>query len=212
MMEERHIAYQHTTPYAVLNKLTKDTKRIWLVFHGYGQLSRYFLRKFEGLDPVENYIIAPQGISKTYLEGFSGRVGASWMTSEDRLTEIANQKVYIDAVIAAHQIDWADKRLVYFGFSQGVATMCRYAAHARLPFDQMILWAGMFPPELANKDYDFLNRKISVKYFTGSRDPFYETGMKEGQVSKVRAVLGVDAEVRTFDGVHEVRADLINAL
>jgi len=212
MMEQRHITFQHTTPYGVLNELTGNTRRIWLVFHGYGQLSRYFLRKFEGLNPEENYVIAPQGISKTYLEGFSGRVGASWMTSEDRLTEIANQKAYIDAVLRAHHIDWTDKRLVYFGFSQGVATMCRYAAHAKQPFEQMILWAGTFPPELERVDFDFCDQNVSVKYFTGSNDPFYQAGMKEDQVIKVRAALGVEAEVREFEGVHEVKADLINAL
>ncbi len=212
MMEQRHITFQHTTPYGVLNELTENTRRIWLVFHGYGQLSRYFLRKFEGLNPEENYVIAPQGISKTYLEGFSGRVGASWMTSEDRLTEIANQKAYIDAVLRVHHIDWTDKRLVYFGFSQGVATMCRYAAHAKLPFEQMILWAGTFPPELERVDFDFCDQNVSVKYFTGYNDPFYQAGMKEDQVSKVRAALGVEAEVREFEGVHEVKADLINAL
>ena len=53
MMEQRHITFQHTTPYGVLNELTENTRRIWLVFHGYGQLSRYFLRKFEGLNPEE---------------------------------------------------------------------------------------------------------------------------------------------------------------
>ena len=212
MMEEKYITYQHTTSYGVLNELTASTRRIWVVFHGYGQLSRYFLRKFEGLDPSENYIIAPQGISKTYLEGFSGRVGASWMTSEDRLTEIHNQKTYIDAVLDAHDIDWSDKRLVYFGFSQGVATMCRYAAHAKRSFDQMILWAGTFPPELERNDFDFCDQAFSVKYFTGSSDPFYQVGMKEAQVSKVRSVLGVEAEVIEFEGVHEVKAHLINAL
>jgi len=54
------------------NKLSPSTKRIWLIFHGYGQLSEYFLRKFHTLDPETNFLIAPQGLSKFYLEGFTG--------------------------------------------------------------------------------------------------------------------------------------------
>ena len=34
--------------------------------------------------------MAPEGLSRFYLEGFSGKVGATWMTREDRLNDIDN--------------------------------------------------------------------------------------------------------------------------
>lgn len=209
---EQHIPYEHRAPYCTLNRLTNNTKRVWLVFHGYGQLSRFFIRKFEALDPNLNFIIAPQGLSRYYLEGFSGRVGASWMTSEDRLTDIENQKSYLDQVVSRECGNISNADLVYFGFSQGVATMCRHAAHARRPFSQMILWAGTFPPELEASDFDFLSGGESVSYFTGNQDPFYEEGMEEEQLRRVSMAMGLKAEVVRFDGGHEVKQSLINQL
>ena len=60
MIKEAEIAYQIKNTYSTLNTHTSDTKKVWLVFHGIGYLSRYFLKYFKHLDPKENYIIAPQ--------------------------------------------------------------------------------------------------------------------------------------------------------
>ena len=54
--------------------------------------------KQEGKDSAEELgytIIAPQGLHKFYLEGTSGRVGASWMTKENREDDIKNYLVYL---------------------------------------------------------------------------------------------------------------------
>ena len=106
---QQHIHMKIKCSFRTLNRLTDTTERVWLVFHGYGQLSEYFIKKFEGLDPEKNFIIAPQGLSKYYVNGVSGRVGASWMTKEDRLTEIENQYTYLDQVL--HQFDLKGKQL-----------------------------------------------------------------------------------------------------
>lgn len=173
MSDEHYIDISQRVSFYTLNELTAKTKRVWLVFHGYGQLSKFFLRKFEQLDKKENLLIAPQGLSKFYLEGFTGRVGASWMTKEDRLTEIENQHRYVDAVLDQYSLDKSGLELVYFRFSQGVATMCRYAAHAQLKFSKMILWAGTFPPDLLKEDFGFLEGNEQIHYVTGLNDPFF---------------------------------------
>ncbi|MEP5069833.1 MAG: esterase, partial [Crocinitomicaceae bacterium] len=138
-MQQYHLDVLIKASYHTLNELTEKTERVWLVFHGYGQLAGHFIKKFKDLDPAKNFIVAPQGLSKYYLDGVYGRVGASWMTKEDRLTEIQNQYAYIDALLKKIG-DLSDKQLIYFGFSQGTATMGRYAAHAKIPFHQMIIW------------------------------------------------------------------------
>jgi len=212
MMNEQYLDVSLKASFYTQNELTEKTKRIWLVFHGYGQLSRYLIRKFKGLDPEGNYIIAPQGLSKFYLEGFSGRVGASWMTKEDRLTDIENQFRYVDAVLDQHQIDWEKHQLVYFGFSQGVATMCRYAAHSKLPFQKMILWAGTFPPDLERSDFGFLTGNEKASYYTGFQDPFFKPGMKEEQLSRIQNAMALEANVIEFEGKHEVLADLVQKI
>ncbi|MEQ9466539.1 MAG: hypothetical protein RLN88_03955, partial [Ekhidna sp.] len=158
MSKQHHIDISVKASYHTLNDLTEKTEKVWLVFHGYGQLAEYFIKKFDGLDPEKNFIIAPQGLSKYYLDGVTGRVGASWMTKEDRLTEIENQYSYIDGMLKEVG-DISDKQLIYFGFSQGTATMGRYAAHAKIPFQKMIIWAGTFPPDTNPDDWKYLTGK-----------------------------------------------------
>lgn len=211
-MEEQHINYQHSAPYYKLNTFTEKTKRVWIVFHGYGQLAKFFIRKFEHLNKEENYFIVPQGLHKYYLEGVYGRVGASWMTKEDRLNDIDNQYAYIDAVIANEFIDWEQVELIYFGFSQGVATMSRYAAHAKIPFSQMIIWAGTFPPELRFEDFKFLTGSEKIRYFTGRQDPFLEDGMEDRQLTRVIEAMDIEPELIWFDGKHEVIPELLSTI
>ena len=62
--KEKQIKYESSNSYSTLNKLTEDTKHIWLVFHGMGYLSRYFIREFEECDAKDHYFIAPQAPSK----------------------------------------------------------------------------------------------------------------------------------------------------
>lgn len=71
---------------------------VWFCLHGYGQLSEYFIKGFENLDPNEHYVIAPEGLHRFYLRGTSGRVGASWMTKEERLDDINDYVKYLDQV------------------------------------------------------------------------------------------------------------------
>lgn len=207
---QKHIDISIQASYHTLNELTERTERVWVVFHGYGQLATYFIKKFEGLDPEKNFIIAPQGLSKYYLEGVYGRVGASWMTKEDRLTEIKNQYRYIDSVLSAYDI--STKKLVYFGFSQGTATMGRYAAHAKIPFDQMIIWAGTFPPDTDPKDWKYLTGNEGIHYFTSKEDIYFKDEMIEQQNTVVETALGRNPELHWYDGGHKVIPQIVNTI
>ena len=207
---QHHIDVTVKASYITLNELTPNTERVWLVFHGYGQLAEFFIKKFESLDPEKNFIIAPQGLSKYYLNGVYGRVGASWMTKEDRLTEIANQYRYLDQVLS--QFDLTDKQLIYFGFSQGTATMGRYAAHAKIPFSKMIIWAGTFPPDTDPSDWSYLTGKEDISYWTSKEDIYYQEGMVEKQNEVVKAALGTTPTLNWYDGGHKVIPELVAQL
>ena len=61
--KEKEIFYSTKKPYSTLNTLTKNTKNVWLVCHGMGYLSKYFINYFKGLNAEDNYIIAPQAPS-----------------------------------------------------------------------------------------------------------------------------------------------------
>lgn len=211
MSEQHHIEISVKASFRTLNKLTTKTEKVWLVFHGYGQLSEYFIKKFEGLDPEKNFIIAPQGLSKYYLDGVTGRVGASWMTKEDRLTEIENQFTYIDAVLKEVG-NISNKQLIYFGFSQGTATMGRYAAHAKIPFQKMIIWAGTFPPDTNPKDWDYLTGKEEIHYYTSREDIYFKEEMIENQNKVVKDALGREPQLHWYEGGHRVIPSIVKQL
>ncbi|WP_421764864.1 alpha/beta hydrolase [Ekhidna sp.] len=209
-MKQHHIGISVKAPFYTLNELTEKTQRIWLVFHGYGQLAEFFIKKFEALDPEKNFIIAPQGLSKYYLDGVYGRVGASWMTKEDRLTEIENQYSYIDEVLA--QYDLKGRELIYFGFSQGTATMGRYAAHAKISFDQMIIWAGTFPPDTNPEDWSFLTGKEGIHYYTSKEDIYFKEEMIPKQNEVVKKAIERQPELHWYDGGHRVIPEIVGKL
>ncbi len=211
MINEHQLEVSIKAPYFTLNELTPQTERIWLAFHGYGQLAKFFIKKFEALDPKKNFVVAPQGLSKYYLEGFYGRVGASWMTKEDRLTEIENQYRYIKSVLDDIG-DISNKQLIYFGFSQGTATMGRFAAWAKMPFQKMIIWAGTFPPDIEPNAFNFLSGNEEIAYFTSKEDPFFKEEMIENQNKVVSEATGKTPQLHWYEGGHTVIPELLSKI
>ena len=102
-MQEHTLTVDFKARYYTLGQLNKDTRQIWFVFHGYGQLARYFIRKFAILTNQQILVIAPEGLSRFYIEKVESsgrpndRVGASWMTKENRTVDIENYLHYLNA-------------------------------------------------------------------------------------------------------------------
>ena len=98
MASEKSVSYTTRNSYSTLNIFSENTKNVWLVFHGMGYLSRYFIRYFSEINPSENFIIAPQAPSKYYQGTNFKHVGASWLTKEATEEETINVLSYIDEI------------------------------------------------------------------------------------------------------------------
>lgn len=211
---QNHVEFVLKAPYASLNRLTEHTKSIWVVFHGYGQLAEHFIKRFDVFDSETTFIVAPQGLSKFYLlENFT-KVGASWMTKEDRLVELENQRNYFDAVMshAFNGFDLSQYDINFLGFSQGVSMMARMAAHTQLPLVNFVAWAGGFPPELESKDFDFLSESAHLKIVLGDEDQFFKKEKYQAQIDKMESCLGLKAELNIFQGKHEVKREVLKGM
>ena len=129
-----------TARYYTLGAAPYITKTVWFVLHGYGQAAEYFIRHFSDLDLGMNVVIAPEGLSRFYVNGLTGRVGASWMTKEDREDEIKDQCEYLNAVAMDAGIDLQNpkQKIVLLGFSQGTATTVRWLLNSGFIFK--FLW------------------------------------------------------------------------
>ena len=208
---EREISYQTTNSYATLNNLTQNTTTVWLVFHGMGYLSRYFLKYFDELNPKEHYIIAPQAPNKYYIPPTFKHVGASWLTKENTLKDTENIMHYMDAVLEAEQIP-NDKRLIILGYSQGVSIATRYVAKRQLHCNQLVLMSGGIPKELATDDFKFLNKNTKVSLIYGTDDEYLNDDRMTYEKNRAFELFGNQLTITAFDGKHEVKKELIHNL
>ena len=48
-MEKKKISVSKTARYFQAGSISNKTKNVWFVFHGYGMLSEFFIKKFESL-------------------------------------------------------------------------------------------------------------------------------------------------------------------
>lgn len=207
MSSEKQVSYQSTNTYDVLNIFTSKTKNLWVVCHGIGYLSRYFLRYFKHLNPEENYIIAPQAPSKYYLNGKYTHVGASWLTRENTALETENVLNYLDEVYKAENLREAPK-LLLFGYSQGVSVVTRWAAKRKIACDHLIMHTGKVPAELNAEDFSFMkNTKFS--FIFGEEDPYFSEVNIPKEKTRLKEIFPSDLEIRTFAGGHEVSKELI---
>ncbi|MBC6699509.1 alpha/beta hydrolase [Hymenobacter puniceus] len=214
MAQEHHLPVTRTARYFQLGELTAATRQVWFVCHGYGQLAQYFIRHFAALSTTDPtlVVVAPEGLSRFYLQGTGGRVGATWMTREDRLTEIDDYVAYLNQ-LAASLLPLAapDVRVTVLGFSQGAATVSRWLAHAAFRPARLILWAGAFPPDMDFQAAGQLLRGLPVTLVCGDADEFVSPADIEKQRDFLRG-FGTEPELLRFAGQHTLHAGLLQQL
>ncbi|MEQ5791165.1 esterase [Muricauda sp. NFXS6] len=209
---EKTVTYTTENTYLTQNELTGKTKNVWLVFHGIGYLSRYFVKYFNGLNAEENYIIVPQAPSKYYLKNEYKYVGASWLTKENTATEVKNVLNYIDAVLKAEKIP-EDMNLILFGFSQGVSVATRWWASKKANCKLVALYAGGIPNELTANDFEFVDHdSTEIKLIYGNEDKYLTPDRLKGEKIKIEKLFQGKAETITFNGGHEVKPEIIKDL
>ncbi|WP_350286050.1 esterase [uncultured Croceitalea sp.] len=211
-IKKQSVTYTTTNTYETLNTLGNKTENVWLVLHGMGYLSRYFLRYFVKLNPEENYIIAPQAPSKYYLKDDFKHVGASWLTKEDTLLETENVLNYLNEVLR-HEKEILEKKLIVFGFSQGVSIAMRWLAQRKLHCQTLVLYAGGIPNELKKQDFEFLDfSKTKVKIVYGNKDHYLTPKRLLSEYEKINTLFGEHAEIINFEGGHEINEAILEKI
>ncbi len=208
--QEKEIIYKSSNSYSTLNTLSKQTKTVWLVCHGMGYLSRYFLRYFKNLNAEENYIIAPQAPSKFYIQP-KMHVGANWLTRDSTESGMKNITNYFDAVLEAEQIP-TDVNLIIFGYSQGVSVAMRYVAKRQLQCQQLVIHSGGIPKELNAEDFEYLSKTTQVKLIYGTEDEYLDDSRIQLETERAQSLFGSRLMVLPFKGKHVVNVEFIEAL
>lgn len=210
--QEKQVIYKSTNTYETLNVFSEKTKNIWIVLHGIGYLSKYFIKYFEELNSEENYIIAPQAPSKYYLKNEYKHVGASWLTKENTVTETQNVIAYLSKVYEAENFP-EHCRLLVFGFSQGVSIAARWVASQKIKCDALVLYAGGIPNELTPLDFLFLEENnTQVTVLVGDKDEYINKERLKQESEKIQTLFHNRAKQIVFDGGHEIKKELIHQL
>jgi predicted esterase len=205
-----HLRVQRTARYFTLGGESPERRAIWFVIHGYGQLAGEFVRYFGDLATPDALIVAPEALNRFYtvsVEKIPARdrpVGATWMTREDRASDIADYVEYLDVlyddVVGAAASSNVAINVV--GFSQGAATATRWVTHTDRRLDRLILWGGLLPPETDISPGHAL-RRARLTLVVGSRDQYVNEAALAGERARLDAV-ALPHDVIQFEGGHAI--------
>jgi predicted esterase len=214
---EQRLTVQKTARYYQLGEPGPATREVWICCHGYGQLAGRFIRDFEPSATPSRVIVAPEGLHRFYLDpadrpAADRRVGATWMTREDRETDIADYVRYLD-VLSARLLNDAPThaRLVGFGFSQGTATIARWAATTHRPLTRIILWGSGLPPDLDWSLAAARLQRLQVTLAVGDADAFVSAQQLVEQEALLRGH-GIPFHTARFAGGHHLDADTLKQI
>jgi predicted esterase len=202
-MTEQHILFEQKRRY-YQNDLAGKQK-ILIALHGYGQLAQFFYRKISFLSDDWG-ILVPEGPHRFYLEGSSGRVGASWMTKEWRAQDIEDNIAYLQQLIEKVRAEHTHTTFHLLGFSQGGATAARLFQRCPEFFAQLILWASVFPPDLEKQAFP---KKKKLDFVLGKQDPYFDT---EGHIKIIHEYRSLGFETHTFQGLHDLNQQMLLSL
>ncbi len=206
--EEHHIKITKTAHYYTFGKMGNQTRFIWIAAHGYGQTAERFIQKFQILDPDENFIIAPEALSRFYWNGVNGRFAASWMTSKNRLEEIDDFCNYLDQIYHLYVANQGTAKVIFFGFSQGSTTLYRWIHKRKPAFNYFINWAGWFPEDIPMKNVNHLFNDQTHMIVIGNEDEYFT----EERIRMMKEILQketFDPKFIVYNGTHRVDSAIL---
>jgi predicted esterase len=211
------IHVRRTARYYTIGPTHGFPRELWVVAHGYGQLARRFAKWFAPLDDGTRLVVVPEALSRFYLDPVAERrdqaeprVGATWMTREDRESEIADYIAYLEQLAweTRRHLAGASPRIIVLGFSQGTATVCRWLASSELRADQLVLWAGGIPPELDVAGWMTRLHGAALTLVAGEEDAMVPADAVVAEGERLSAA-GVAFTLLRYPGGHRIESDAL---
>ena len=218
-----HITVPRTARYYQIGTPNSLVRNVWIVCHGFSQLAADFAVPFQSLADDSRLIVVPEGLSRFYLDTRPGhsagsKVGALWLTREDREAEIGDIVTYLDALyervlqeLASHGVRRDQIRVHALGFSQGGPAVARWAARGSAVVDRLVPWAHAIPQDVNLTALGERRPGLSIEVVYGTRDRF----IGEDAIDDERAVLeesGVPFRMRSFNGGHTLNLVMLRQL
>jgi predicted esterase len=207
-----HLKVGRTARYFTQGEI-EGASEVWFVLHGYSMLAASFLQWFAPVTVPGRLLVAPEGLSRSYFEEKGGRrVGASWMTKEDRDAEIEDYLLYLDRLADRIRLSVAgEPRVEVHGFSQGSATGCRWIAYGSLRPDRLVVWGSKLPPDLPLDQFGERLTRAGLTICIGSRDKYISPADMDEEIARLAAA-GLHPALHRFEGGHRVDAGILRTL
>lgn len=190
-----------------------QAKHLIFALHGYGQLAKFFIRKFHQLEQ-DYFIVCPEGMHRFYLKGSSGRVGASWMSKEDRLVDITDNNSWLTKLLQSYIDIHTFETFNILGFSQGGATAARWQNHLltnnilnNFSRTSLMLWGAVFPPDLTLTPEN--NFKSKNYFILGEIDEYFQG---EDKLNTLATYESKNYNIRKYQGGHNIDSDFLKTL
>jgi predicted esterase len=183
----------------------------WFVLHGFGQLAARFVNWFEPVASPTRLVVAPEALNHYYTDHKEKKVGATWMTSEDRLAQIGDYVRYLDLVVDELVARTQVNRIEVHGFSQGCATASRWVMQGRVRPSRLVLWGGSLPPDLDLPLHADRLNTLDLTLVLGDRDQFISQETAAGDQARLDGA-GVRYTLCRFRGGHVIPWQVLNDL
>jgi predicted esterase len=182
-------------------------KGLLVGFHGYMENAQIQMERLEAIPGSAAWtLVSIQGLHRFY-RGRSEQVVASWMTREDREEAIADNLAYVSAALD-HVPHDTSTRVVYTGFSQGVAMAFRAALLGVARARAIAAVGGDVPPELLT---DTALQFPPILFTRGARDEWLTQERFDRDVAALSA-RAVGLTTKVYDGAHEWNGEVSQAI
>ena len=197
--QQRHLIPALTHGVVLVREARAAASRGLLVgFHGYMETAAIQMERLQAIPGSTMWTLVSIEALHRFYRGRTQDVVASWMTRADREVAIADNLAYIGAALDEVPHD-SSTRIVYAGFSQGVAMAFRAGLLGRDRAHGIIAVGGDVPPELLA---DPVLRYPSVFLARGVRDEWLTQATFDADLAAL-AARGAAARPVLYDGAHE---------
>ena len=205
-MTTHRLQTRRTVRLVSVGQLRHDTRVVVIACHGYGMDVEAFAKTF-GTPPERVAVLCPEGLSRFYWGGFTGKPVASWMTRLERDHEIADFCDWLDRVAELIEAGAPRAQVYAFGFSQGAATVLRWAHRSRPKLSGVVLWSGSPPEDIDYEPRGYFEGLRRIAYW-GDADALVPAEQAESRFGEVPIAF----ERRRFAGGHELPSAPLAAL
>lgn len=212
-MIKKTLQIEKKARYFQLGNPGNNTSIVWVVLHGYGMLSEFFIQKFIKLENKNTLILAPEALNRFYIDTNYGRVGASWMTKDERQDDIKENIKYLNSLMdqIIKEIGHNRFKINVLGFSQGGATACRWLFKSGLKFENLIMWAGDIPKDTLTEENRLKWNDMNTHLVMGKKDELINEEMK-AKFLKLVTEYKLDYKLTLYDGDHRIYPDVLMEL